>query len=346
MLVVRSDVHAAHHVSELDGGQLIPSWESPIRATNVVLALEAAAMGPSIAPDPVDQAELAAIHASDYLDFMSSAFDRWVAAGRTASSAMGFCFPGHRTRSIIPDHIEGQLGHYSFALDCSIGEHTWTAALESVAIAQTAAQRVADGERSAFALCRPPGHHATRDQFGGYCYLNNSAAAAQRLRAQGFAKVGIIDVDYHHGNGTQDIFYERGDVVFASIHCDPRQQFPFFLGHADETGEGEGVGANFNYPLPRGTELGAWMAAFESAMADLTAAGVEALVVSLGVDTYTGDPISDFQLDIGDYPTIGKQLAGLGLPTVFVMEGGYATAELGGNIVGVLQGFEGAGASA
>ncbi len=340
MLIVRSDGHAAHHVAELDGGELIASWESPARAYTVVAALDAAAMGPVIEPDPVDLDELEAIHAKDYLAFMAQAWDRWVASGRTATSAMAFCFPGHRTRSIIPDHIEGQLGHYSFALDCSIGEHTWTAAVESAAIAQTAAQRVADGERAAFALCRPPGHHATRDQFGGYCYVNNAAAAAQRLRHQGVAKVGILDVDYHHGNGTQDIFYERADVVFASLHCDPRQQFPFFLGHADETGEGEGRGANFNYPLARGTERGEWMAALESAMADLVGSGIEALVVSLGVDTFKDDPISDFQLDVDDYPVIGARLATLGLPSVFVMEGGYATAELGGNILGVLQGFE------
>ncbi len=340
MLIVRSDVHEAHHVAELDGGELIPSWESPVRADRVVAALDASAMGPVIEPDEVDIAELAIIHADDYLAFMATAWDRWIAAGRTASSAMGFCFPGHRTRSIVPDHVEGQLGYYSFALDCSIGEHTWTVALESAAIAQTAAQRVADGERSAFALCRPPGHHATRDQFGGYCYVNNAAAAAQRLRRLGAGKVGILDIDYHHGNGTQDIFYDRPDVVFASIHCDPRQQFPFFLGHADETGEGEGAGANFNYPLPRGTELGEWMAAFESAVADLVGSDIAALVVSLGVDTFKDDPISDFQLDIDDYPMIGARLATLGLPTVFVMEGGYATDELGVNVVGVLRGFD------
>ncbi len=340
MLVVRSEAHAAHHVSELDGGELVPSWESPVRAHNVVAAIGAAGFGPSIPPEAIDEGELSLIHASDYLEFMGDAWNRWVAAGRTAPCAMGFCFPGHRTRGIIPDHVEGQLGYYSFALDCSIGEHTWAAAIESAAIAQTAAQRVADGARSAFALCRPPGHHATRDQFGGYCYLNNAAAAAQRLRNRGVPKVGILDIDYHHGNGTQDIFYDRADVVFASIHCDPRQQFPFFLGHADETGEGDGVGANFNYPLPRGTGLGAWMAAFESAIADLAGCGVDALVVSLGVDTFKDDPISDFQLDVGDYPVIGKILAELDLPTVFVMEGGYATAELGGNIVGVLQGFD------
>ena len=340
MLIVRSDVHAAHHVNELDGGALIPSWEAPVRAENVVAALTAASMGPVVEPDPVDHDELGEIHAADYLAFMAQAWGRWVAAGHTTSSAMPFCFPGHRARSIIPDHIDGQLGHYAFALDCSIGPHTWVAALESAAIAQTAAQRVAGGERAAFALCRPPGHHASRDQFGGYCYLNNAAAAAQRLRHRGYARVGILDVDYHHGNGTQDIFYDRSDVVFASIHCDPRQRFPFFLGYADEVGSGEGLGANFNYPLPRGTEFGEWTAAFESAIADLVAAGVDALVVSLGLDTYRGDPISDFQLDTGDYPVIGARLAAIGLPTVFVLEGGYATAELGDNVVGVLRGFE------
>ncbi len=340
MLIVRSDVHVAHHVTELDGGVLIPSWESPERANTVAVAIGDAALGSVVDPDPVDHEELGLLHAPDYLTFMSEAWDRWVAAGRTAPAAMGFCFPGNRTRSIVPDHIDGLLGYYSFALDCSIGPATWTAALESAAIAQTAARLVADGERSAFALCRPPGHHATRDQFGGYCYLNNAAAAAQRLRSRGCERVGILDIDYHHGNGTQDIFYERGDVVFASVHCDPIEQFPFFLGHADETGEGAGAGTNHNYPLPRGTGLEQWMAAFESALVDLERAGIEALVVSLGLDTYKHDPISDFELDTSDYPVIGARLAAVGLPTVFVMEGGYATAELGVNVVGVLQGFD------
>lgn len=340
MLIVRSDVHLDHHVNELDSGALILSWESPLRVQNVVAALDAHGVGSVVDPEPVDHVELAQIHAPDYLQFMAEAWDRWVAAGHTAPSAMGFCFPGHRMRGIIPDHIDGLLGHYSFALDCSIGPNTWAAALESVAIAQTAASLVIEGERSAFALCRPPGHHATRDQFGGYCYLNNAAAAAQRLRNRGVGRVGILDIDYHHGNGTQDIFYERGDVVFASLHCDPRQQFPFFLGHADERGEGDGRGANFNHPLPRRTGVEAWMAALDAALAELESAGVEALVVSLGLDTFKDDPISDFELDIADYPVIGARLADPGLPTVFVMEGGYATAELGENVVGVLSGFD------
>ncbi|MEZ5229094.1 MAG: hypothetical protein R2710_21225 [Acidimicrobiales bacterium] len=228
------------------------------------------------------------------------------------------------------------------ALDCSIGEHTWTAALESVAIAQTAAQRVADGERSAFALCRPPGHHATRDQFGGY-YLNNSAAAARRLRAQGFAKVGIIVSTITTATAPGHLF--TNGAMWSCVDPTVILASGSRSSSATPTRPARAKVSRANFSAIRclaAFELGAWMAAFESAMADLTAAGVEALVVSLGVDTYTGDPISDFQLDIGDYPTIGKQLAGLGLPTVFVMEGGYATAELGGNIVGVLQGFEGA----
>jgi acetoin utilization deacetylase AcuC-like enzyme len=330
-------------VNELDGGKLIPSWESPERAANIVAALDAAAFESTL-PDPLDPTELAQIHDPGYLEFLATAWDRWVEVGRTAPAAMGFCFPGNRARGRVPDHIEGQLGYYCFSLDCSIGPATWAAALESAAIAQTAAQRVIDGDRASFALCRPPGHHATRDQFGGYCYLNNAALAAQRLRSAGTPRVGILDVDYHHGNGTQDIFYDRADVLFASLHCDPRQQYPFFAGYADECGVGEGLGANLNYPLPRGTSADVWFDTLEVASAALETAGIEALVVSLGLDTFADDPISDFELHGADYPRLGERLARFGLPTVFVMEGGYATAELGRNVRSVLVGFESASA--
>jgi acetoin utilization deacetylase AcuC-like enzyme len=178
-----------------------------------------------------------------------------------------------------------------------------------------------------------------RDQFGGYCYLNNAAVAAQRLRSRGAGRVAILDVDYHHGNGTQDIFYDRDDVLYCSIHCDPLAEFPFFFGHAEETGTGEGTGRNFNLPLPRGTRADAWFEALEHALEWIESSGCDHLVVSLGVDTFEADPISHFRLGRDAFAPMGERIAQLGLPTVFVLEGGYASDELGDNVVSVLTGF-------
>ena len=207
-------------------------------------------------------------------------------------------------------------------------------------VALTAAALVGDGEAAAFALCRPPGHHAGTAFMGGYCYINNAAVAAQRFRDQGAARVAILDVDYHHGNGTQEIFFARPDVLVVNLHGDPMTEYPFFLGHADERGAGPGEGFNHNYPLPFGTGWAEWSAALEDGCRKVAAYAPDVLVVSLGVDTFEKDPISQFKLKSEDYPKIGRRIARLGLPTLFVMEGGYAVDEIGINAVGVLTGFE------
>ncbi|EQL41595.1 acetylpolyamine aminohydrolase [Pseudomonas aeruginosa VRFPA03] len=193
-----------------------------------------------------------------------------------------------------------------------------------------------------FALCRPPGHHAGGDFMGGYCFLNNAAIATQAFLDQGARRVAILDVDYHHGNGTQDIFYRRDDVLFASIHGDPRVEYPYFLGYADERGEGAGEGCNHNYPLAHGSGWDLWSAALDDACVRIAGYAPDALVISLGVDTYKEDPISQFKLDSPDYLRMGERIARLGLPTLFIMEGGYAVEAIGINAVNVLQGYEGA----
>jgi acetoin utilization deacetylase AcuC-like enzyme len=208
-------------------------------------------------------------------------------------------------------------------------------------VALTGAEQLRGGARGAFALCRPPGHHAARDLYGGYCFLNNAAIAAQYLRDHGAARVAILDVDYHHGNGTQDIFYDRADVLFVSLHGDPATEFPYFSGYADEMGAGDGAGFNLNFPLPAGTTFGEWRAALAKALQRVREFGADTLVVSLGVDTYMGDPISSFQLDSPDFTAYGSLIGACGLPTLFVLEGGYAVAEIGINVVNVLCGFEG-----
>jgi acetoin utilization deacetylase AcuC-like enzyme len=217
---------------------------------------------------------------------------------------------------------------------------TWTAAKTGADCAVNAAHALRLGERATFALTRPPGHHAGADFFGGYCFLNNAALAAQHLLDDGARRVAILDLDYHHGNGTQSIFYARNDVLFVSLHADPRQEYPFYLGHADETGIDAGLGYNVNLPLPAGCPTTQWFTTLETACLRINMYAPDALVVSLGVDTYVGDPLSRFALQSGDYLRLGERLAYLNLPTAFILEGGYAVKELGINVVNVLEGFE------
>ncbi len=344
MLIVSSDAHRAHHAVELDTGELIPSWEHPGRADAVSAAVAGADLGTMVGPDPLDRSLVDRVHDPVYVEFLETAHERWVAEGHRAPGAMGFAWParGAASPDRRPDDLLGQLGWHSFAADCSIVAGTWAAAADAAACAQTAADAVdlaAGAESSAFALCRPPGHHAGVDTFGGYCYLNNAAIAAQRLLDRGATRVALVDVDFHHGNGTQELFSDRDDVAFCSIHGDPTWAFPWFSGHAGETGVGAGEGFTLNLPLDRGATLEVWLDALGGGLDWVRGHGCDALVVSLGVDTFEGDPISEFALGTDDFPAVGAALAGLGLPTVLVLEGGYATDELGANVAGVLTGF-------
>ena len=335
MLIVASDAHRGHVALELDDGVMAPSVESPSRADIIASALRDA--GHEFAtPEAVDLDLLCRVHDPAYVDFLATAWDRWAAAGKTAPAAMAFMWPTRGFRAQQPDDIVGLLGHYSFTADTSIVAGTYAAAIGAVAIATTAADRVLDTGAATYGLCRPPGHHAMADQFGGYCFFNNAAVAAQRLRDRGAARVGIIDVDYHHGNGTESIFLARSDVVFVSIHADPRDEFPWFAGFADERGRSAGEGANLNLPLPKGASAGAWFAALDTALGVLTDARLDALVVSLGVDAYEHDPLGTFALTTADFVTAGERIRSLRLPTAIVQEGGYAIEALGANVTAFL----------
>jgi acetoin utilization deacetylase AcuC-like enzyme len=340
MKTVYSPRHAGHSGhSELVAGRIVPAFEKPARAEIIRARIEETGLGPVVPPD-AHMLDLARrVHDPAYVDFLASAWDHWRQGGRDGP-ALPFCWPvpGLR-RDIAPEDIEGRLGFYSFDGGAPFVAGTWEAVRATHDCALTAARLVAEGEPAAFAICRPPGHHAHRAFGGGYCYLNNAALAAELLRESGFPRVAVLDIDYHAGNGTQALFEARADVFYASIHADPRIEFPYFLGHADERGTGEGEGATLNIPLPHGTEWPAWEAALARASEAVAAAGPAALVVSLGTDTYHGDPISRFRLDTPHYPLIGARIAALSLPTVFVMEGGYAVEVIGLNAVGLLEGF-------
>jgi acetoin utilization deacetylase AcuC-like enzyme len=339
---VYSEKHRLHHAKfELIDGKMKPAVEMPSRAETVLQRVEAVGLGPVMAPTVHGRDPILKIHAANYVDFLERAWDLWTETGRDYD-ALPLSWPVQGLRRVEPDHIDGKLGYYSFDAGTPITAGTWQAATAAVDVALTGADLVQGDERAAFALCRPPGHHAAADFFGGYCFLNNAAIAAQSFIDAGAKRVAILDVDYHHGNGTQAIFYDRADVFFTSIHGDPRQEYPFFLGYAEETGAGAGEGCNANYPLPWGSDFAAWGAALEDACKKVAAFAPQALVISLGVDTFEKDPISHFTLKSEDYLKIGAAIAALDLPTLFVMEGGYAVAEIGVNAVNVLTGFEGA----
>ncbi|CAN5861131.1 acetylpolyamine amidohydrolase AphB [soil metagenome] len=338
-------LHAGRH--EMFRGRLVPCHETPDRLDHVMAELQRRPLGALRGPDEIDVDVLARIHSRRYLDFLAGAWDEWIALdpANAELDVLPAVWPVRGFRSdVLPQSFAARIGLFSFDAGSPLTSGTWAAAKSGAACAITAARAVmhaADAGRSAFALTRPPGHHAGPDFFGGYCFLNNSALAAQTLLDSGLERVAVLDVDYHHGNGTQSIFYERNDVLTVSVHGDPRTEYPFFLGHADERGAAAGEGFNLNLPLPYGSSFATWRAALQQALAAVRHHGAQAVVVALGVDTFEGDPISGFGLRSADYLSLGQDIATLGLPTVFVFEGGYAVAEVGINTVNVLEGFLG-----
>ena len=327
--------------TELAGGDLVRPYECPERMDYILASIEQAGLGSVSAPDAMGSIEINQIHDAGYLGFLETAWTEWKKWG-FKGEAVPTVWPSRSMPSgHIPRFIEGKLGYYALAAETTISEGTYEAALASAQVALTGAARVNAGARAAFALCRPPGHHASTDQYGGYCFINNAAAAAQYMRNHGADKVAVLDVDFHHGNGTQEIFYDRDDVLFVSLHGDPMDAFPHFLGHADERGTGAGEGLTINYPMPPSTPYSVWRSALVDAIARVNEFAPDAVVISLGVDTFEKDPISFFKLKSDDFSDMGKMIAAMGMPTLFVMEGGYAVAEIGVNTVNVLTGFEG-----
>jgi acetoin utilization deacetylase AcuC-like enzyme len=341
MEVIYSPLHARHDGGlELHRGQLVPSFESPTRAERILAAVRDAGLEVR-APRELPVEALHTVHDPRFVDFLRTAHAEWRASGKTGSMLpSGLAARGLR-QDRIPSSVNGRMGYYAFDPGTPIVEGTWDAALASARCALTAAALVAEGSPSVYALCRPPGHHAGRSTYGGYCFLSNAALAAQHLCDLGCARVAVLDVDAHHGNGTQEIFWERGDVLFVSIHATPDTDYPYFLGWADERGAGAGEGATRNFPLPREAGWAEYEPALGEALEAVASFGPQALVVSLGVDTFAGDPVGPLRLEEEHFPLLGRRVAELGLPTVFVQEGGYAVAELGPNVARVLEGFGG-----
>ncbi len=284
----RQRTHAP--AGEFFNGAMHPAAEHPGRVDAILQAI-----GPTVAPDDAGVEPILRVHSEDYVEFLRSAHELWRAAGRDGE-AFPYTFPVVGRRPLKLSRVDALLGQYSFDTSTPIGSGTWIASYWAVQTALAATNAVLDGEQSAFAFCRPPGHHCGRDYLGGYSYLSNAAVAAEHSIGSGRNRVAILDVDYHHGNGTQDIFYERTDVAYASIHADPATDYPFYWGHADEAGLGEGEGATLNLPLPRDTDWSGYEPALNEALDWIASLEPELLIVSFGADTYEGDPISHFKL--------------------------------------------------
>jgi acetoin utilization deacetylase AcuC-like enzyme len=350
MPVVWTDRHRGHAPN---GGYWLgvrePGDEEPVRGDTLRDQLAAAGANIVDAPD-LGLAPVLAVHDAGFVDCMRRAHPAWVAEGHLDDPGQPevvpylFAMPAFAARyrpSHRPATIRAEIGLYATDTLTLLSAGTFDAACAAVHAAVHAAALVAGGERAAYAAVRPPGHHAGANYFGGSCYFNNSAAAAQALRDRGAARVAVVDIDAHQGNGTQEIFWHRGDVLYASLHVDPAQGwYPHYVGHADERGEGEGSGATLNLPLPAGTGDDGWLPALDELVRAVRSFAADALVVSLGVDAAVDDPNSPLLVTDDGFAEAGRRLGALGLPTVFVQEGGYVLSTLGSLVLRVVEGFE------
>ena len=342
MLTVYSAAQQAHRPAYVvKSGVRSRSFDTPERIDSILAAIQEKRLGSVVAPTDASlgHASARAVHDAGMVEYLKTAYARHNADRETPTPVFPTFFPppGQRRRPVC---FEGQKGFYCTNMGVPIGKHTWKAALASAQCAVTGARLLCSGEPYAYALCRPPGHHAGPDFFGGYCYLNNAAIAAQALR-KGGGRVAIIDIDYHHGNGTQAVFYADPDVWYGSLHVDPNTDYPFFAGYLDETGTGVGKGTNCNVPLPPGTSQSEYLDALETLLEQLILFEPHWLIVSAGFDTYVHDPIGTFQVTTSGFHEIGRHIGELNLPTLIVQEGGYCVPDLGQNVIAFLRGLAG-----
>lgn len=339
MKVVYSDIHALHQPQAfLKAGRLAPNPEISARANVIAQALSEAGFE-LIAPTGHALDAALSVHDPGLVHFLQNGYETWAKLPNAGAEIVANVHPGARFRH-RPDSIVGLAGYYTQDAACPIAKGTWEAVLSAASCAVDAARLVTGGESMAYALCRPPGHHATRDQAGGFCYLNNAAIAAQVLRSR-FARIAILDIDVHHGNGTQDIFYDRADVFYSSIHGNPDGYYPFFSGTSEERGEGQGRGYNLNVPFPVGSGDTEVIRALMTALAAVLDFAPDALVLSLGFDAHEKDPHGAHHVSTSGFMAMAQAIGKLGLPSVLVQEGGYLHDELGGLARDFLQIFSG-----
>ena len=315
----------------LQRGVVRPNYEVPARALGLLEGVRTLGLTPEC-PPTASRAALEAVHTQAYLDFLRDAPAEWAPLPGAGPELVPNIHPTPEMLAIAPQPGPGlvaRLGHFTADTSCPIAAQTWPAAQAAAACALAAADEAAQG-RHAYALCRPPGHHAYPARAGGHCYLNNAALAAERLRAQGADRVAILDIDSHHGNGTQHIFYDRPDVFFASLHGTPEAYYPWYVGHARERGAGPGEGTTLNLPLPQGTADEPWLHALATALPAIRRFAPDAIVLSLGFDASVHEPLSFLAVTADGFARAGAAIGALGRPTAIIQEGGYNTQEIGG----------------
>jgi acetoin utilization deacetylase AcuC-like enzyme len=334
--VFYSETHRKHEPSfeVFDGGLRVPYLENPDRMDKILNALRSVDWADVHEPTDFGLDPILAVHDKEYLDFLASAWTEWLATKPKDSSTLLPATFALRRQPRKPKSLLGRAGYYIMDLSACIVEGTYQAALASANCALSAAQAVTNGEHSTFGLSRPPGHHAGKDYAGGYCFINNAAVAANWLSQKG--RVAVLDVDYHCGNGTQDIFYDRDDVLTISIHADPDYEYPSYIGYADEHGMGKGFGYHHNFPLPAGTDDDAYLETLSRALQQIREFKPKYLVVSAGMDIYADDPLGTVKVTTEGIGKIAQRIAALDLPIVIVMEGGYNNDALGRNILAFL----------
>ncbi len=333
--IIYTPFHSRHDPpGEFVRDGLYPYSEVPARAEAILQALQEGGYTQIVSPRTYPLAAIRAVHDADYLHYLENIYPAWEAAGRPATGVIPETF-ALRSQCTRPTQLLKQAGYYCFDAQTPIVEHTHAAALEAARCALTGAETLLEGQSSAYALCRPPGHHAGRALYGGYSYLNNAAIAAAYLGTQG--RVAVLDIDYHHGNGTQDIFYASDQVLFISLHADPNRAYPFFCGYPDEQGSEAGRGFNYNFPLPPQLDQAHYLQVLDQALEIIRKFNPVYLVVSAGFDIYGGDPLGDFDLSLEGFATLGTHISALGLPTLLVQEGGYNTGQIGQAVLNLLR---------
>lgn len=345
MKLFHAPAHARHAPRFfLQRGTVRPNYEIPARAEVLLAAGREAGLDPATTP-PATIAALASVHTEAYLEFLRDAYGAWSQLPQPGPEIVANIHPAPEMQAQggrVGEGIIGRAGWFTADTACPIGEATWEAAIAAAGCALAAAEEAASG-RHAYALCRPPGHHAYAARAGGHCYINNAALAARHLRAQGADRVAILDIDSHHGNGTQGIFWEHADVFLASVHGDPDHYYPWYVGRAHERGAGAGEGANLNLPLARGSADASWLAAIDTALDAIRAFRPQALVISLGFDASETEPLGFLAVTAEGFARAGERIAGLGRPAAIIQEGGYNTETIGTLLARFLAGLGSAG---